>query len=102
MTTNINPFARLAPADGSPNIHHYINGQLHAGTSPPSRGCLQSSEWASFRPTRFGDETEVDLAVSAASQSASRLVVYAGRSARPGFIPIQGIEWKRKKTGWHR
>ena len=33
MTTNIHPFARVAPADGSANIHHYIDGRLYAGTS---------------------------------------------------------------------
>ena len=53
MTTNTNPFARVAPADGSANIHHYLNGQLHAGDLTSSRGSLQPGQRAGFRPDRF-------------------------------------------------
>ena len=48
MTTNIHPFARVAPADGSANIHHYINGQCHAGNSQASRRCLSIRRTGEF------------------------------------------------------
>jgi malonate-semialdehyde dehydrogenase (acetylating) / methylmalonate-semialdehyde dehydrogenase len=69
MTTNIDPFARVAPADGSSSIHHYINGQVHPGTSQclanvynPARGCISGR-------LAFATKAEIDLAISSAAKA---------------------------------
>ena len=69
MTTIINPFERVAPSDGSANIHHYINGQIQAGTAPrygdvynPAQGCVSGR-------LAFATQAEIDAAVSAAAKA---------------------------------
>jgi malonate-semialdehyde dehydrogenase (acetylating)/methylmalonate-semialdehyde dehydrogenase len=69
MTTNINPFARVAPADGTPNIHHYIDGQLHAGTGHRLADVYNPASGQVSGRLSFATKLEVDLAVSAASRA---------------------------------
>src|ERR1700726_581260 len=69
MTTNINPYARVAPADGSANIHHYINGQLHAGVSQRFADIYNPASGRVSGRLAFATKTEVDLVVSAATKA---------------------------------
>jgi len=69
MTTKINPFERLAPEDGSANIHHFINGRLRIGSSQrycdvfnPARG-LRSGRVA------LATKSEVEEAIVAAAKA---------------------------------
>ena len=69
MTTNIQPFARVAPADGSANIHHYLNGQLYAGTSGRFADVYNPASGQVSGRLSFATKVEVDLAVSAAAKA---------------------------------
>src|SRR6516162_11532711 len=69
MTTAINPFERLAPDDGSANIHHFIDGRLRIGSSQrysdvfnPSRGQLSGR-------IAFATKTEIEETIQAASKA---------------------------------
>jgi len=71
MTTTINPFERLAPDDGSANIHHFIDGRLRIGSSQrysdvfnPARGQLSGR-------IAHATKTEIDEAILAASKAFS-------------------------------
>jgi malonate-semialdehyde dehydrogenase (acetylating)/methylmalonate-semialdehyde dehydrogenase len=69
MTTNTNPFARVAPSDGSANIHHYLNGQLHPGSSPRLGEVYNPATGHVSGRIAFGTKTEVDQAVAVAAQA---------------------------------
>src|ERR1700754_3199090 len=69
MTTNINPFARVAPADGSTNIHHFINGRLQAGTSQSLAEVYNPGSGQISGRLSFATKAEVDLAVSASAKA---------------------------------
>ncbi|MEA3162495.1 MAG: malonate-semialdehyde dehydrogenase (acetylating) / methylmalonate-semialdehyde dehydrogenase, partial [Verrucomicrobiota bacterium] len=69
MTTNANPFARVAPSDGSANIHHYLNGQLHPGNSPRFGEVYNPASGHVSGRIAFGTKTEVDQAVAVAAQA---------------------------------
>jgi hypothetical protein len=63
MTTNIHPFARKAPADGSANIHHYIDGQLHLGSSRRLANVYNPATGQVSGRLAFANKEEVDLAI---------------------------------------
>jgi malonate-semialdehyde dehydrogenase (acetylating)/methylmalonate-semialdehyde dehydrogenase len=66
---NPSPFERVAPADGSANIFHFINGKLHGG-SPARRGeVFNPSKGSLSGRVAFAGKEEVDLAVSAAADA---------------------------------
>ena len=69
MTTNANPFARVAPSDGSANIHHYLNGQLQPGSSPRLGEVYNPANGHVSGRIAFGTKTEVDQAVAVAAQA---------------------------------
>lgn len=83
MTTNTHPFARKAPADGSANIHHYINGQLHIGSSQRLADVYNPATGQVSGRLAFGNKEEVDLAVSAAAKASTAwMALPAVRRAR--------------------
>src|SRR5206468_444318 len=67
MMTNLNPFERVAPDDGSANIHHYINGRLQAGTSERLADVYNPASGRVSGRVAFATKAEVDAAVSAAA-----------------------------------
>ena len=69
MTTNIHPFARVAPTDGSANIHHYIDGRLYAGTPQRLAEVYNPANGQISGRIAFATKVEVDLAVSAAAKA---------------------------------
>jgi delta 1-pyrroline-5-carboxylate dehydrogenase len=69
MTTIINPFERLAPSDGSANIHHFINGQLRAGNSGRYGEVYNPAQGRVSGRLAFATKAEVDEAVSAAAKA---------------------------------
>ena len=69
MTTNLSPFERLAPADGSANIHHFIGGQLKAGTSNRLGDVYNPATGKMSGRVVFGARAEIDQAVSAATEA---------------------------------
>src|ERR1700756_3375576 len=62
MMTNINPFERVAPDDGSANIHHYINGRLQAGTSQRLADVYNPASGRVSGRLAFATKAEVDTA----------------------------------------
>src|SRR3984885_13491688 len=86
MTTNIHLFARKAPADGSANIHHYINGQFHVGSSGRFGDVYNPATGQVSGRLAFANKGEVDLAVLAAAKAAAGWVALpAVRRARVLF-----------------
>jgi malonate-semialdehyde dehydrogenase (acetylating) / methylmalonate-semialdehyde dehydrogenase len=69
MTTIINPFERAAPSDGSANIHHYINGQIRAGTAQRYGEVYNPAQGRISGRLAFATKAEVDSAVSAAAKA---------------------------------
>jgi malonate-semialdehyde dehydrogenase (acetylating)/methylmalonate-semialdehyde dehydrogenase len=69
MTTTINPFERLAPDDGSANIHHFINGRIRTGSSQRYSEVYNPALGQLSGRVAFATKTEVDEAVSAASKA---------------------------------
>lgn len=69
MTTMINPFERVAPSDGSANIHHYINGQLAAGTAQRYGEVYNPAQGRVSGRLVFATKAEIDAAVSAAAKA---------------------------------
>ena len=69
MTTIINPFERLAPSDGSANIHHFINGQIRAGKSGRYGEVYNPAQGRLSGRLAFATKVEVDEAVSAAAKA---------------------------------
>ncbi|HSZ77516.1 MAG TPA: aldehyde dehydrogenase family protein, partial [Chthoniobacterales bacterium] len=98
MTTNINPFARVAPADGSANIHHYIDGRLHAGTPQRLAEVYNPANGQVSGRLAFATKTEVDLAVSAAAKAfPAWSTVPAVRRARILFSFREAVEKEKKR-----
>ncbi|MBV8142088.1 MAG: aldehyde dehydrogenase family protein, partial [Verrucomicrobia bacterium] len=77
MTTNINPFLRVAPADGSANVHHYLNGQFYAGTSRRLAEVYNPASGQISGRVAFATKEEADQAVAAATEA------FPGWSALP-------------------
>src|SRR5207253_2544095 len=69
MTTNINPFERVAPGDGSANIHHYISGRLQAGTSQRLADVYNPASGRVSGRVAFATKAEVHTAVAAAGKA---------------------------------
>ena len=67
MTTNSSPFERVAPADGSTNIHHYIGGKLRAGGSQRHGDVYNPATGLVSGRVAFATKAEVDEAVAAAA-----------------------------------
>jgi malonate-semialdehyde dehydrogenase (acetylating) / methylmalonate-semialdehyde dehydrogenase len=69
MTTIINPFERVAPSDGSANIHHYINGQIQVGTAQRYGDVYNPAQGRVSGRLAFATRAEIDAAVSAAAKA---------------------------------
>jgi malonate-semialdehyde dehydrogenase (acetylating)/methylmalonate-semialdehyde dehydrogenase len=69
MTTNINPFERIAPDDGSPNIHHFINGRLHPGGSQRYSEVFNPALGRCSGRIAHATESEIEEAIVAASKA---------------------------------
>jgi malonate-semialdehyde dehydrogenase (acetylating)/methylmalonate-semialdehyde dehydrogenase len=69
MTTTINPFERLAPDDGSANIHHFINGRLQAGSSQRYSDVYNPACGQRSGRVAFATKMEIDETVLAASKA---------------------------------
>jgi malonate-semialdehyde dehydrogenase (acetylating) / methylmalonate-semialdehyde dehydrogenase len=69
MTTIINPFERVAPSDGSANIHHYIKGQIQAGTAQRYGDVYNPAQGRVSGRLAFATQSEIDTAVSAAAKA---------------------------------
>jgi malonate-semialdehyde dehydrogenase (acetylating)/methylmalonate-semialdehyde dehydrogenase len=69
MTTTINPFERVAPSDGSANIHHYINGQTRAGAGRRSGEVYNPAQGRVSGRLAFATKAEVDETVSSAARA---------------------------------
>jgi malonate-semialdehyde dehydrogenase (acetylating) / methylmalonate-semialdehyde dehydrogenase len=69
MITTINPFERLAPDDGSANIHHFINGQLRPGSSQRYADVYNPARGQRSGRVAFATKIEIDEAVLAASKA---------------------------------
>jgi malonate-semialdehyde dehydrogenase (acetylating)/methylmalonate-semialdehyde dehydrogenase len=86
MTTNTHPFARKAPADGSANIHHYIRGQIHVGSTRRLADVYNPATGQVSGRLAFANKEEVDLAVLAATKaSAGWMALTPVRRARVLF-----------------
>src|SRR5215831_13414617 len=66
---NPSPFDRVAPADGSANIFHFINGKLYRGSPARSGEVFNPSKGSLSGRVAFAGKEEVDLAVSAAADA---------------------------------
>ena len=69
MTTTINPFERVAPSDGSANIHHYIDGQIRVGTPRRYGEVYNPAQGRISGRLAFATKEEIDAAVSAAAKA---------------------------------
>jgi malonate-semialdehyde dehydrogenase (acetylating) / methylmalonate-semialdehyde dehydrogenase len=69
MTTTMNPFERVAPEDGSANIHHFINGRLRPGSSQRYSDVYNPARGQRSGRVAFAEKTELDEAVMAASKA---------------------------------
>ncbi len=69
MTTNFNPFERVAPADGSTNIHHYVGGKLRTGSSHRYGEVYNPATGQLSGRVAFASNAEVDAVVTAASDA---------------------------------
>jgi malonate-semialdehyde dehydrogenase (acetylating)/methylmalonate-semialdehyde dehydrogenase len=66
---NPSPFDRVAPADGSANIFHFINGKLYGGSPARSGDVFNPSKGSLSGRVAFAGKAEVDLAISAAADA---------------------------------
>jgi malonate-semialdehyde dehydrogenase (acetylating) / methylmalonate-semialdehyde dehydrogenase len=69
MTTATNPFERLAPNDGSANIHHFIDGRLRIGSSQRYSDVFNPALGRLSGRIAFATKTEIEEAVLAASKA---------------------------------
>jgi malonate-semialdehyde dehydrogenase (acetylating) / methylmalonate-semialdehyde dehydrogenase len=69
MTNKINPFERLAPEDGSANIHHFINGRLRLGSSQRYSDVFNPARGQRSGRVAFATKIEVEDAIGAASKA---------------------------------
>jgi len=69
MTTNSSPFERVAPADGSANIQHYIGGKLRMGNSQRKGDVYNPATGQVSGRVAFATKAEVDAAVAAATDA---------------------------------
>ena len=69
MTTNSSPFERVAPADGSANIQHYIGGKLRMGNSHRKGDVYNPATGQVSGRVAFATKAEVDAAVAAATDA---------------------------------
>jgi malonate-semialdehyde dehydrogenase (acetylating)/methylmalonate-semialdehyde dehydrogenase len=98
MTTNINPFTRVAPSDGSANVHHYINGQICAGTSQRLADIYNPASGQVSGRVAFATQGEVDQAVAAATKaSPAWSALPAVRRARILFRFRESVEKEKNR-----
>ncbi len=69
MTTNTSPFERVAPADGSSNIYHYIGGKVRTGSSERKGDVFNPATGQVSGRVAFATKAEVDEAVASAADA---------------------------------